>query len=145
MNSVPRLADPLSTPPKSPFLANALAGLAKRRRAIRHKVRSIAVEKVLERTSDEEFEKLEIVTDVGAVRLRLFIWDDRWVVVDARVATKSSGWAWEFTAQGRLVGNEARTLVGALEASVDAAAAHSSDDMERVWKSLLATGPRLSR
>lgn len=144
MNRVANVADPFSTPPRSQFLAAVLAGLGKRRKAIRHKCHSIAVEKVLERTSTNEHEKLEISSEVGGARLRLFVWDDRWVFVDARAPTQNGGWAWEFTQQGRLIGDEGRALVQALEASIDAAATECREAMERVWKPLLATGPRLS-
>lgn len=99
---------------------------------------------MLERTSGDEHEKVEIACDVAMARkLRLFIWNDLWVFIDARTPTKSSGWAWEFTHEGRFAAGEARALVEALEDSIDAAAAQSSEDLERVWKPLLASGPRL--
>lgn len=137
------VADPFSPPTENQFLVALLAGLRKRRKPIRHKVRSIVVEKLLERTSADEHEKLEISAEVGAARLRLFVCDDRWVFVDARRPTKNSGWAWEFTRQGRLVAGEVGPLIQALEASIEATASESREAMERVWKSLLATGPRL--
>ena len=140
-----RLTDPLSSAPKTPFLAGVLAALAKRRKAIRHKVRSISVEKVLERTSADEREKLEISSSVGAARLRLFVWEDRWVFIDARTPTKASGWAWEFNYQGRLLGDEAHALIHAFEQSIDAATIQSGEALGGVWKPLLATGPRPSR
>ena len=141
---MPLSSDPLSSAPKSQFLAAVLATLAKRRKAIRHKTRHIAADRVLERMSAEEHEKLEVTSDVGMARLRLFVWDDRWVFIDARTPTKNSGWEWEFTCQGRLIGEEAAALIRAFEASVDAAASQSSEALQRVWKPLLASGPRLS-
>lgn len=145
MNHVHLVTDPLSAAFDSPFLVGVLAAVAKRRKAIRHKVRSIAVERVLERTHAQEHEKLEIVSEVGRARLRLFVWDDRWVFVDARAPTKRDGWAWEFSYEGRLVGDDARALICAFEESIDAAHTQSGEAMERVWKPLLAAGPRLSR
>jgi len=65
---VPRISDPLSPAIRSAFLADTPAALAKRRRAIRHKVRSIKVKKILERTSADEHEKLEISVEVGVAR-----------------------------------------------------------------------------
>lgn len=144
MNRVPHLIDPLSTAPKSPFLAGVLAALAKRRRAIRHKVRKIAVDKLRERISADEHEKLEISSVVGTAQLRLFVWDDRWVFVDARIPTKSDGWSWEFSYEGRLVGDEARALIEAFEDSIEAAAMQSGERLELVWKPLLAGGPHLT-
>lgn len=140
-----RFTDPLSKPPKSAFLSDVLLALEKRRKAIRHKVRQLAVEKVLERADGDQQEKLEICCDVGVrEKVRLFLWDDRWVFVDARAPTKDSGWAWEFTNQGRLGGgSDARALVQAFEQSIDAAADQSADGLARVWTPLLASGPRL--
>jgi hypothetical protein len=136
------LTHPLSSAPKSLFLSDTLAALAKRRRAIRHKTRGLAVDKVLERTGAEEQEKLEISAEVGAARLRLFVWDDRWVFIDARIPTKTSGWEWEFSYQGRLVGDDTRALFGGFEQSIDAVAAQSDEALDNVWRPLLAAGPR---
>jgi hypothetical protein len=144
MNRVSHPTDPLSTAPNSPFLAEVLASLAKRRKAIRHKARSITVEKVRERANAEEREKLEISAEVGAARLRLFVWDDRWVFIDARAPTKRSGWAWEFSYEGRMVGDEARALIGAFEQSIEATTTQPAETLAGVWKPLLASGPRLS-
>lgn len=141
---MPPLTDPLSSPPKSQFLADALAALSKRRKAIRNKVRKLSVEKVLERTDGDEWEKLEVTCDDGlGQRLRLFLWEDRWIFIDARASAKK-GWAWEFTEQGRLVGGlDARALVEALEASLEASFQRSSASMKQIWTPLLTTGPRL--
>ena len=144
MSAVAFVADPSSSTLKSRFLADILAALAKRRRALRHKTGDIAVEKVLEATSGAEDEKLEISCDVGPARLRLFAWADRWIFIDARTATKTGGWEWEFSQQGRLLGGEARALIGVFERSIDATAMKSTESLEDVWKPLLASGPRLS-
>jgi hypothetical protein len=141
MKGMVAVSDPLSAPPKSAFLADTLRCLAKRRKAIRRKVRDIALEKVLERTDGQEREKVEI-TCTGPT-FRLFVWDDRWVFVDARALAKGQGWTWEFTYQGRLMGGvEAPGLVKAFEDSIEAAGVQSSATLERVWKPLLASGPR---
>ena len=142
MRGVTDLIDPLSKQPKSEFLADTLRCLAKRRKAIRHKVRDIAVEKVLERTGRGEREKLEIACTGPA--LRLFVWDDRWVFIDARTLVKDKGWTWEFTDQGRLVGGaDGRGLVAALEETIEAVSSQSSAALKQIWKPLLASGPRL--
>ena len=139
---MPTLIDPLSPPTESPFLRGILDGLSKRRKAIRYKVRQISVEKVRERTGSEEREKLEITCEGNAQKLRLFLWDDRWVFVDARISSKQ-GWAWEFTYQGRWMGiADARVLVAALEQSIEASSLGDSAKLEGVWRPLLAQGPR---
>jgi hypothetical protein len=140
---VSRLVDPLSQPPKSGFLADIHFSLAKRRKAIRHKVRDIAAEKVKERSEGVEREKLEITREIDGrgTSLRLFLWEDRWTFVDARRPTKREGWAWVFTSEGRAV-VDARTIIEGLEASIDAAALQSVEAFERIWRPMLATGPR---
>lgn len=139
---MPSLIDPLSLPTESPFLKNILGGLSKRRKAIRYKVRQISIEKVRERTDSEEREKLEITCEWNAKKLRLFLWDDRWVFIDARMSSKQ-GWAWEFTHQGRLMGiADARVLVAALEQSIEASSLGDSATLEGLWSRLLAQGPR---
>ena len=137
------LIDPLSAPPKSAFLAEVVSALAKRRKAIRHKVRNIAVEKLVERSNGYEGEKIEVELSVAGQTFRLQIWEDRWAFVDARRPDKRAGWAWEFTRQGRLVGAvDARAVVELLERSIEAATLQSSAALESVWTPLLATGPR---
>lgn len=131
--------------PASNFLAGVAIALDKRRKAIRYSLRNLKVESCEERLSDEEPDKLEITGKLGRTNLRLFVWEDRWVFVDARTPMKGDGWAWESTHEGRLTAGDAQVLVNALEASIAAASGQSSDEFERVWKPLLATGPRLAR
>lgn len=139
---MPTLIDPLCLPAESPFLREVLGGLSKRRKAIRYKLRQISVDKVRERIDSEEREKLEITCEGNIQKLRLFLWEDRWVFVDARISSKQ-GWTWEFTHQGRLMGiADARTLVAALEQSIEASSLGDSTTLEGLWRPLLAQGPR---
>ena len=124
------------------FLVEVLGALSNRRKAIRYRLRRVSAEKVLERTDSQEREKVEITCEGHGQKLRLFLWDDRWVFIDARMPSKR-GWAWEFTYQGRLIGAaDARSLVGALEQSIDASTLGDTAALERVWRPLLAAGPR---
>lgn len=132
----------ISSTTLSPFLTDLAVALDKRRRAIRYKVRDLRIEKGNDRLSADEPDKLEVTGKVGPAKLRVFVWEDRWVFVDARTPTKREGWSWESTHEGRLIGGDAEVLVSALEASIDAARSQSSDDLSRLWKSLLASGPR---
>ena len=141
---------PLSKPPRNEFLTDVLFSLAKRRRAIRYHVRDFAVEKVLERTDGEEVEKLEVdctLLTPCSTTARLFVWEDRWVWVDARSVNEGKrGWAWQFTTQGRATGGlDGRKLVEVFEASI-AAASRVHDDNAQIlrdmWKPLLAAGPK---
>lgn len=142
MTRMAGLRDPFSMPPANQFLAGIVAGLAKRRRALRTKTRSLAVEQTLEGAGAEEQEKLEVSIRTGTTALRFFVWDDRWVFVDARTPTTSKGWAWEFTHEGRFIGSDLQGLVEALEASIDHASEQSGEELYLVWKPLLAAGPR---
>lgn len=138
-----RLVDPLSQPPTSGFLADILLSLAKRRKAIRHQVRNIAAEKVKERAEGVEREKLEITCEIDGrgTSLRMFVWEDRWILVDARRPIKKEGWAWVYTSEGRTT-VDGRTIVEGLEASIEAASLQSVETFERVWQPMIATGPR---
>lgn len=143
-------SNPLANPPRNEFLADVLLSLGRRRKAIRHNVQSIAVEKVLERTDGEEVEKLEIECiplHPNHTRVRVSVWEDRWVWVDARSMIGSTkGWNWEFTAQGRATGGvDARRLIQAIEASISAASPVEADNagaLKVVWTPLLAAGPQ---
>ena len=121
--------------------------MRRRRRAIRYRVPSLTAEKVVERTSTTDREKLEITCEIGArrARLRIFIWEDRWIWVDARRPSKVAGWSWQFTREGRVVGGlDGRRLVQVLEASVDAASSSDEDAaraLDEVWQSIFAIGP----
>ena len=81
------------------------------------------------------------------VELRLHVWGDRWVWVDARRASKA-GWIWEFTSEGRFISqNGARNLVARAEETMDASflpAADVSPTMSAIWSKCLAVGPRRS-
>ena len=97
-----------------------------------------------------ELEKLEIECAPLVPRrtiVRMFVWEDRWVKVDAwSMIGSTHGRTWEFTAQGRAAGGiDGRSLVQALEASISAASPLeqvSVGALRGVWKPLLASGPR---
>jgi hypothetical protein len=84
--------------------------------------------------------------DGARIFLRIHIWDDRWVWIDARRSSKS-GWVWEFTREGRFTSPAgARGVVANAEATMDAAflsADQVPNAMSAIWSKSLATGPRL--
>ena len=79
------------------------------------------------------------------VELRLNVWGNRRVWVDARRSSKS-GWVWEYTAEGRLVPScDERDLVTRTEQTLDAAYLTDSEvsrAMDAIWSACLASGPR---
>jgi hypothetical protein len=127
---------------ESPFLDDLLSSLTRRRKAIKHRVRALRAERVSDSSDGLESAKVEIQCDLLAPRtmLRLNAWADRWIWVDARRSGKS-GWVWQFTTEGRLLGDQlARELVAALEASIGAQGIES--DLRAIWAPILAQGPR---
>ena len=79
------------------------------------------------------------------IELRLHVWADRWVWVDARRGSKT-GWVWEFTDEGRFVSpGGAQDLVRRAEDTIDASylsAVDVSPAMSKIWSKHLARGPR---
>lgn len=143
--------DPLTKPPCSEFLADFHLSLRKRKRAICYRVRSIELEKILEHANGKELERLELECTLShrhRTKVRVFVWQDRWVWVDARSMVGSSkGWSWEFTTEGRAIGGvDGHRLVQAVEASISAGSQVVQGNglaLAAVWKPLLAAGPRL--
>jgi hypothetical protein len=128
------------------LIAQVQEALRKRGKPIRYRKSDISIERVIERTDGEEREKLEIECPFygTTTRLRVHLWEDRWVWLDARRSSKA-GWVWHFTMQGRLAGGRsARDVVALFEESL--ATGHWDEKaptcLEKVWKPALATGPK---
>ena len=83
---------------------------------------------------------------VGDPRLKIVIWHDRFVWLDARVASKRDGWIWEWTFDGRLLGDKSgKDLVEAVEKTIHIlsyAKQGETDQLSAPWKPLLARGPK---
>jgi hypothetical protein len=133
-----------ATPSDATFLEEVLFALGRRRKAIRYRVRDLDVQ----RTTDEDSEKLSIeCKPMGVQRtiVRLFVWPDRWIWIDARKSSKN-GWVWQFTMDGRLAGGlAAEDLIKALEGSISASQPvkdAAEKGLDKLWKPLLAQGPR---
>lgn len=132
------------------FIAELIDSVQKRRKAIAYRVRELRCDKVIERSGDAEQEKLEIEFHVRASArgcvVRLFIWEDRWVFVDARVGSKH-GWKWEWTREGKLLGSvNGRSLVEALERTIDFAPSMSTAEthlLDGVWIRMFGAKPKL--
>jgi hypothetical protein len=127
---------------ESTFLDELLSSLRRRRKAIRHRTRTLRFERVSDSIDGSESAKVEIECVLLAPRtvLRLSAWEDRWVWVDARRSGKI-GWVWQFTAEGRLLGNRlARELVSAFEASIGDQGSEAA--LRAIWAPILAQGPR---
>jgi hypothetical protein len=126
------------------FLDDVQLAIASRRKPLRYKVRGLEVQ----RSADGESEKLAIECMLQGIQrtvVRLLVWPDRWIWIDARQSSKA-GWIWQFTTEGRLRGGlPAATLSQALEDSLAAAHAGSqasSEELRKLWEPLLARGPQ---
>jgi hypothetical protein len=128
------------------IIKSTLLAFKKRHRAINYNARTLRCDKIIERNADGDIEKIEI--EVGLQldpRITLNVWQDRWVLVDARLAAKK-GWVWEWRYEGRLLGvHSGRTLIETLERTMSATfemTAEKTDRLTAMWHPLLARGPK---
>ncbi|MFO1187500.1 MAG: hypothetical protein U1E87_08660 [Alphaproteobacteria bacterium] len=136
---------------ESEFLAEVEFALRKRSKALKYKTFGLRCERVLDSTEASRQEKFELTLDgppaTRGAWLRLFVWSDRWVWVDARELGKT-GWKWECTLEGKLLGRfGGRDLIEAAENSYThcpfCTSTESVEDVKAIWQSMLATGPKL--
>jgi hypothetical protein len=95
--------------------------------------------------NSEQVADLEIAVKMGAVSVRVLLWADRWVWVDARQygTRRKGGWVWSKTLEGRFVASGgAGVLVATLEASMSLYAAQPATEIARIWERHLAVGPQ---
>jgi hypothetical protein len=130
------------------FLQSVAEAFRRRRKALNHRASRADCQKVYEVSESSRTERLEIYLEDGTRQrgalLRLHAWPDRWIWVDARRSTKT-GWAWEWTYEGRLLGKHAgQDVVEALEKTYDllpSMDAALTQELVKPWKRLLAKGP----
>lgn len=139
-----------AVPPPADFIDDLLLSIAKRRKALKHQLRAISVERVADRVEDVERRKLEITfAKWGPHRplIQIFAWDDRWIWVEVSQASKVAEFRWTYTNRGRLVGGlGGRQLVEAAEATTAAGDELTRDRIGKfddIWKPILAAGPQL--
>lgn len=131
-----------------PFLESIRFSLSKRSKALKHNTQSCSFERVWEGELDSRIEKIEICLnlhdDSRGTRVRLYAWDNGWLWLDARAAQKK-GWRWEWSYEGRRLGEfDGRDIVAALEDTISAASfreAGETDDFTEIWQNMLARGP----
>ena len=130
------------------FSQAVIEAFRKRNRAISR--RGAAVECTPVKEIEDGIESLIGRTDVsikcrggGArISIRLIVWGDRWVWIDARRSSKS-GWVWESTNEGRFTSEGgARDLVTYAEATLSAVHLPTADvprAIAAIWSKSLAT------
>ena len=88
---------------------------------------------------------IQLRVDGRSVIVRVHVWPDRWVWIDARHSVHG-GWRWQFTTQGRFVNvGGARALVSNVEKMLRTAqrpAAEVADAMQAIWDGSLLSGAR---
>jgi hypothetical protein len=130
-----------------PFLTAALDAFRRRRRALKNKTRSVSVERFIVERDGDNSERLEIECRASGKRtVRLFLWSERLLWIDAREPVKNAGWAWTFTDEGRLLGTyDAHAVIDALERTLALTYELTAADVPRlaaIWKPMLAKGPQ---
>ena len=137
-------------PDEGPFGDAFRTALRKRRKAIKQKLRQLETERLVDRSDEGDLSGLSVECDLWMprTRIRICVWDNRWVWFDARQGSKQ-GWRWFYTHEGRMFGEETGPrLVAALESSVGSAhdAAHDGRmTFAAIWEPLLAQGPKEAR
>lgn len=144
------MLEDLSGPTESEFLSDILSAFGKRRKALRHKLRAIRIDKIVERSEEGDVERLDVLADVRPnVRIILSLWSSRRVRVWTGEMVRNKGWAWQYDLTGRLVGAaDDRTLVEAFEQTRSAIFQMTAEQVDRlavIWVPLLARGPQAIR
>ena len=134
----------------SHFATKTAACLARRAKAIRYSGARLEWQDVVDSDGGNEsgVSRLDVEiaqrTATGLLRVRLKVWDDRWVRVDAGFLQKHR-WVWECAFEGRFLAKEgARDLVRKIEETRSIGGSEDptvSLEIGRLWKSNLAKGP----
>jgi hypothetical protein len=137
----------LSGPIEGAFLNDVLGAFAKRRKALRHRLRDLRIDKVVEQQLDDDQERIEVRAELSSrVRIVLSIWSARRVRIWAGEMVKNQGWVWQYDHAGRLVGEaDGQTLVEAFERTASVAfgmTPEGTGGLTVIWKPLLARGPQ---
>ena len=121
--------------------------LRRRRRALRNKTRSINLDRVIESEGGCRTEKLELTVEPLVPRrayVRVFLWADRFIWVDARQPSKN-GWRFSWSKEGQLVGRKRGQLQKTIEQTIDELAGDPTRvdaTLEELWAPIISTGLR---
>lgn len=132
---------------QSAFLSEVLECLRRRGKALKHKNATPSVDRIIEAKDGRSVERIEIVCQPRKHQtLKLIVWEDRDVWVHACEAVKNSGWKFQYTKSGRVLGpNPAHQVIAALEQTLAQMFEMSSANvglLGNTWDPLLANGPR---
>ena len=133
-------------PPTDIFLDAIVEALGRRSKALKHKLKSIRVERTPAGAGQEE--KLEIVCEhwEQCVTTTLWAWPGHFVTIDARKFRRNEGWLWQFRHSGRVIGHrEGPAIVRLLEQTLPLAHEMNPEKIDRyrrLWDPILANGPQ---
>jgi len=135
-------------PFENEFIEVVAQNFRKRLKSLRHSVSTpIEVDKVYREVGGDNVETLELNLSGRRDRpkLRMVVWHNRFVSLDARIWSKRNGWLWEWTFDGRLSGDKSGIdLVQAIETTLarlpDMDKTRTSE-LTAIWSALLARGP----
>jgi hypothetical protein len=130
---------------ESPFLRAFGESVIARRKALNKKF----FEVTLRREIEEEGEKAEFVLrlsrSVKGPTVKMVLWPDRWIWIDARRAGKA-GWLAHITEEGRLHGDNAAALLKKVESYCDFLGVdfdqNEASRAGHFWDAILMKGPR---
>ena len=134
----------------SQFLNECVKSFSKVRKSLKHSSQELKINKIIEVREVDEFEKIELVIRASlsrnGIRVRLHVWDDRWIWIDARKSVKN-GWEWEHNIEGRLSGHVTeRDLMKTLKTFYKETFLYVSETAQAMfdnhWKAIVAQGPK---
>jgi hypothetical protein len=136
-------------PFRDEFLELMAVSFRKRSKAISHMTAAtVEVDKVYREVESHQHETLEfnLWNRTGDPTLKIIVWHDRWVWLDARAGSKRDGWLWEWNFNGRLLGDKSgKDFVEAAEKTIwglHSAKKGLTDHLNTAWSPLLARGPK---
>lgn len=131
---------------KTPIFEEVTSALKNRSKALKYKFRHIELTFGKDESPKPSLNWLEVTfwrsRHSTSPRISLKIWEDRWSIIDSREGGRS-GWKWEHTFEGRLVGNlTGREVILSVE-EFDKLLSGDSDSsqLSQFWRDKLLTGP----
>jgi hypothetical protein len=134
---------------ESQFLTQIAEAFVRKRKSLKYNASILKFHKIYDIVEGKKVEKIEISVESSlsrnSVRMRLYIWEDRWVWIDARKAGKM-GWDWEFSKHGRLSGDcSPRQLIEAFKQFYFSSSLFDTQartlEASTIWGEILAAGP----
>lgn len=132
---------------ESSFLQEIVNALRKRSKSVKNSVSTYSCERLRERGDECSRELVELSFDrisPQSTRIRVHLWDDRWLWIDVRQASKN-GWVFEWQHEGRVGDTDPGTVANAVLQTVrghygeDLSAA--LDELDLLWPAIAKNGP----